>query len=119
MFCFICCRIKSLKSSIKDSNACVRKTGYVSWNYYLYFLFFFLLYAAALDRHIANLWVIGIHCVNIFLVIFLKNGKCTFLFAAVLKALQFLLVIDSGTKSCEGIYLNATLRLFSVNSLDF
>lgn len=40
------CRIKSLKSSIKDSSACVRKTVYVSWNYYLYFLSFFSLYAA-------------------------------------------------------------------------
>lgn len=35
------CRIKSLKSSIKDISACVRKTVYVSWNCYLYFLSFF------------------------------------------------------------------------------
>lgn len=75
------------------------------------------MYAATLDRHIANWWVIGIHCVNIFLVIFLKHGKCMFLFAVVLKALQFLLIIENGTKSCEGICLNATLGLVSVNSL--
>lgn len=35
------CRIKSLKSSIKDRSACVRKIVYVSWNYYLYFFSFF------------------------------------------------------------------------------
>lgn len=81
------------------------------------FSLFFLLYAVTLDRHIANWCVIGIRSVNIFLVIFLKQGKCMFLFAVVLKALQFLLVIDNGTKSCEGICLNITLGLVSINSL--
>lgn len=80
------------------------------------FSLFFLLYAATLDRNIANWCGFGTHCVNIFLVIFLKHGKCMFLFAVVLKALQFLLVIDKGTKSCEGICLNVTLGLVSINS---
>lgn len=87
-------------------------TGIVTYIFSL----FFLLYAAMLDRHIANWCVIGIHCVNIFLVIFLKHDKCMFLFAVVLKALQFIPVIDSGTKSGEGICLNVTLGLVSINS---